>query len=41
VINKGSIYYETFAKTGENVEDAFEELTRHMIERASVRMREM
>jgi small GTP-binding protein len=37
--NKNSIYIETSAKTGENIEDAFKELTRRMITRANERMR--
>jgi small GTP-binding protein len=39
--NKDSIYIETSAKTGENVEDAFKELTRRMTVRASKRMKDM
>jgi len=40
-IYKGNMYYETSAKRGENIENAFKELTHHMITRASERMREL
>ena len=33
--NQDSIYIETSAKTGENIENAFKELTQHMIKRDS------
>ncbi len=38
---KDSIYIETSAKTGENVEDAFKELTHRMITRASERIKDL
>ena len=39
--NKDSIYIETSAKTGENVEEAFKELTARMIDCALERMKNM
>jgi len=38
---KDSIYIETSAKTGENVEEAFKELTHRMITRASERIKDL
>ncbi|MFX1569294.1 MAG: Rab family GTPase, partial [Promethearchaeota archaeon] len=39
--NKNSIYIETSAKTGENVEEAFRELTHRMIVRANDRIKDL
>ena len=39
--NKNSIYIETSAKTGENVEGAFKQLTDRMVTRANERMKDL